>query len=268
MSLVRKHRDRIAATKLAQQALDTGSMGGFAPQAAIVVAAATTNPAAAQIQLRLTHDLRRLKDIQSIQGKIAAKREMLPEYRAWCDGLLAAARDANAGVAEEVLPTIMVWCIDTGDWPRALELARYVLRYDVPLPGRYVRAAPSLIAEEIATAALKIQTAGEAFPIDVLEEVELLVAGIDMHDEIRAKLMKAIGTEYARGADAATGPEISRQQMAGLAALRKAQDLHDRAGCRQAIQRLEKALAASAALAATSEPATTDTPTDTGATSA
>jgi len=267
MSLARQHRDRMAAAHLTQQARVSGAMGGLAPQSEIVMVS-TTDPVAAQIQLRLTHDLRRLKEIKSIKAKILAKVEMLPEYRAWCDGLLTAAHDAGAGVAEEVLPTIMVWCIDTGDWTRALELAAHVLRYDVPLPGRYQRDAASLIAEEIATAALKAQAAGDAFPLEVLEQVELLVADADMHDEIRAKLMKAIGTEYARAADAATGPAILQKLHAGLSALRTAQDLHDRSGCRMAIQRLEKAVAASAASAATSEPVTTDTPTEPGADSA
>ena len=122
MSLARQHRDRIAAAHLSQQARVSGAMGGLAPQGEIVMVS-TTDPVAAQIQLRLTHDLRRLKEIKSIKAKILAKVEMLPEYRAWCDGLLTAAHDAGAGVAEEVLPTIMVWCIDTGDWTRALELA-------------------------------------------------------------------------------------------------------------------------------------------------
>ena len=267
MSLARQHRDRMAAATLSQQALESGAMGGLAPQGEMIMLA-TTDPVAAQIQLRLTHDLRRLKEIKSIQAKILAKRDMLPAYHAWCDGLLTAAHATGAGIAEEVLPTIMVWCIDIGDWTRALELAAHVLRHDVPLPGRYQRDAASLIAEEIATAALKLQAAGDAFPIDVLEQVELLVADADMHDEIRAKLMKAIGTEHARGADAATGPAILQKLHAGLSALRKAQELHDRSGCRMAIQRLEKAVAASAASAATSDPTTTDTPTDTGAPSA
>lgn len=211
------------------------------------------DPAAAQILLRLRHDLRRLKAIQSIERKGDAKREMLPEYRAWCDEMLSLGRATPPGKqlgssgADDVLPTIMIWSIDTGDWARAIELAEHVIRFDIPLPTRYQRQAAPLIAEEFAEAALKVQARGEAFPVDVLEEVELLTAEADMHDEIRAKLMKAIGTEYARKAEAALDtPAFAEAAGRALMPLKRAQDLHGRVGVKVTIQRLEKAQAKAA----------------------
>jgi len=210
------------------------------------------DPITAQIQLRLQHDLRRLKEIKSIDSKIAAKRDMLPEYRSWCEALLKAGRatdgnDLGSAGADDVLPTIMVWCIDIGDWPRALELAAHVLRFDVALPARYNRDAATLVLEEIATAALKVQARGEAFPVDVLEAVDELTAGIDMHDEPRAKLAKALGTELMRRVDAievGTPAHLASASLA-LTMLQRAQDLHERIGVKGNIQRLQKALAAS-----------------------
>lgn len=204
------------------------------------------DPVAAQILLRLRHDLRRLKAIQSIERKVDAKREMISEYRAWCDQMLSLGRATNGNQlgssgADDVLPTIMIWSIDTGDWGRAIELAEHVLRFDIPLPSRYQRQAASLIAEEFAEAALKVQARGEAFPVDVLEEVDLLTMHDDMHDEIRAKLMKAIGTEYARAAEAAgEDPEFAEIADRALLPLKRAQDLHGRVGVKTTIQRLEK----------------------------
>ena len=216
------------------------------------------DPVTATVRLRLQHDLRRLKEIQSIQLKIAAKREMLPEYRDWIDGMLRIAREEGVAVADEVLPVIMIWSIDTGDWPRALELAAHVLRHRLPLPARYERSAPALIVEEIADVAIREQNAGRTFPLDVLEEVELLTDGDDMHDEIRAKLMKAIGVELMRAADDAA-PGSTEQRDAALRALdplRRAQTLHDRVGAKGSIKRLEKiAVAAPAAPAAPTVPA-------------
>lgn len=212
------------------------------------------DPAAAQVMLRLAHDLRRLKEIQSIERKIEVKREMLPEYRPWCEHLLEMGRMTVGDTlgscgADDVLPTMMIWAIDTGDWSFALELAAHVLRFNLPLPARYQRQAAPLIVEEVADAALKLQAAGEAFPLDVLEEVEALTAGADMHDEIRAKLMKAIGSELMRQAEEQESGAPAFGDTAGraLAHLRRAQELHDRAGAKDKIKRLEKALAASAA---------------------
>ncbi len=255
MSLARRHQARI----LAAQSATLPSRGGHAAAGMPLPAAATNSPisraaatAAAQIKLRLTHDLRRLHEIKSVEAKIAAKREMLPEYRAWCDGELEAGRMTNGnriepGAAPDVLPTIMIWSIDVADWPRALELAEHVLRFDVVLPSRYKRDAASLVVEEIAEAASKLQGKGERFPLAVLESVEALTAGVDMHDEIRAKLMKAIGVELdaaaraaADGGDDATAIELLCR---ALPALQRANDLHPRVGAKTIIKGVEKALA-------------------------
>lgn len=207
--------------------------------------------AAGQIAMRLQHDLRRLKEIKSIELKIGAKRQMLPEYAAWIDGQLTAGREAGrvaptGTVADEVLPTAMVWSIDIGDWPLALELARHVLRFGVSLPTRYERDAATLVLEEVAEAALKAQNRGDSFPLDVLSEVQELTAGIDMHDQPRAKLAKAIGTELARHASTLEpdSPAFVAAASLALGTLQRAQGLNERIGVKTEMKRLEKALAA------------------------
>ena len=238
---------------------------------AAVQLATGVDPDVAQIVLRLTHDLRRLKEIQSIERKIDAKRAMLPDYRPWCNfrlelGASAEGRELPTSGADDVLPTMMIWSIDVGDWPRALELAEHVMRFDVPLPARYRRGAAPLIAEEVATVALKAQAKGQSFPLDVLHEVDFLTGDVDMHDEIRAKLMKALGTELAREADNVAGtPEFTAAAARALEPLRRAQDLHDRVGAKMTIGRLQKAIdgvaraAADEATKAAIEAAKTDT---------
>lgn len=265
MSPARLHRERLAASAATSPATPIDAKrGGERPSpapaipdmtparvhrvAAIVAGAETApaemiaaqlggDPAAAQIQLRLVHDKRTLKDIQSIERKIDAKRQMVGEYRDWCDTIMAATREA--GIAEEVLPTMMVWSIDVADWARALELGAYVLEHDVPMPKQYQRTAPALITEEIAAAALKVQAAGDTFPLDVLEQVEALVDGIDMHDQIRAKLMKAIGAELMRGDVKAMTPDAL---TGALTYLRRAKELDGRVGVTTMVRGLEKAL--------------------------
>lgn len=248
MSLARRHRE----ATLAQQTASAPASGGGLHPAAVNRTTAAGSPAErmlAEMKLRLRHDLQRLKDIRSIRLKIAAKREMLPAYRAWCDGLLEAGRmtvgNDLSGPADDVLPTIMVWTIDTCDWPRALELAAHVLRFRISLPKRYNRDAPTLIVEQIAEEAIKLQQAGEVFPFEVLEQVEDLTRDADMFDEVRAKLNKAIGTELARTTDAVApgSPEFIIMAERTLAVLRQAQKLHDRVGVKDKIKRLEKALA-------------------------
>ncbi|MEG3182137.1 phage terminase small subunit [Sphingomonas sp. LT1P40] len=234
-SLARSHRDRALAA-------------AAATAAAITVPEADTGTpeerAAAQVRLRLQHDLRRLKDIQSIEAKIAAKREMLPNYRDWVLGLIDAAEASGEATADDILPTIMVWLIDVGEYAGALGLAKHVIRFDVPMPARYERTAPALVVEEIATAALKAQGLGQSFPLAILDDVATLTASIDMHDQISAKLFKAIGIEQMRAADDDAAEPLARATAAALAleTLRRAKAKNERVGVSDKIKRLEKLL--------------------------
>ena len=252
MSLARRHRDRILAAKTVASAPEGGA--GATPAADTLPAAGVANAspaqqAAAQIGLRLTHDLRRLKEIRSIDLKIAAKREMLPEYRPWVQGILAADAGVGTGLAAEVVPTCMVWLIDVGDYDNAISLAEFVLRHHVPMPSRYQRDAATIIVEEIADAAIKAQNSNESFSLDTLREVADLTSDCDIHDPVRAKLVKAIGIELLdRGADAPAEdakPVLER----ALASLTEAQRLHDRIGVKDKIKRATKLLAAITAAA-------------------
>lgn len=224
----------------------TSAVASALPGDMIDATGASGDPVAATIALRLSHDLRRLKQIQSLELKIAAKREMIGEYRAWCDAILASERANVRGIAAEVLPTMMVWSIDIGDWPRALELANHVIGCEVALPSRYQRSAPALVAEDIADAAAKLQLTDTAFPLDVLIAVEELVAPpIDMHDQIRAKLMKAIGVEMQRQAEQVTGAEaVIAAAESALVPLRRAQALDSRVGTKDRVKKLERTIKA------------------------
>lgn len=247
MSLARRHRDRVLAAQTVASAPDGGAAVAPAAAALPAAGAARASPAdraAAETGLRLTHDLRRLKEIRSIDLKIAAKREMLPHYRDWIAGLIEADGGVGTGIAAEVLPTCMVWMIDVGEHAEALELAEFVLRHRVEMPARYQRDAGTVVLEEIAEAALKMQAAGEAFPLDILDRVEALTEGLDMHDQARAKLLKAIGVEQLRAAEDMEAVGSAPALTAALETLKEAQRLHDRVGVKDRIKRADKLLQA------------------------
>ncbi|RSV17016.1 terminase [Sphingomonas sp. ABOLF] len=246
MSLARRHQARILAAQAATLPHGGGTATAGSPAVAHPSVDRAASAAAAQIAMRLAHDLRRLKAIKAISLKIAAKREMLPEYAPWVEGLLTGAAQAGAGASGDVLPTIMIWKIDVGDYAGALPLAEHVLRHNVALPQRYERDAATLVTELIAEAAIKAQTAGEPFDLTVLERVEAMIDGIDMHDQVRAKLMKAIGSELDRTAsNPANAPAYTLATLQrSRAALMEAQSLHDRIGVKSILRGVEKRLAA------------------------
>lgn len=249
MSLARRKRDRIlaaqtvtAATAPVQGAAATPAAGP--PTAAGVKADTPADRAAAQIVLRLTHDLRRLKEIRSIDRKIEAKREMLPEYKAWVDGVVMADAGVGAGLAADVVPTYMVWLIDVGRFMDALDLVPFLLRHRVEMPKRYERDVATIVVEEIADAAAKAQNAGEAFPLEILDRVAELTDGHDIHDQVRAKLLKASGIEHLRAAEDMPAGESPAALQIALTDLREAQRLHDRIGVKDRIKRADKLLTA------------------------
>lgn len=270
MTPARQHRERMAALAAAAdpKPVVSSGEGGYSPSinaerspaqiyreraaaTAIVLAPHTATSAedrtSAQIVLRLTHDLRRLKEIRQRDRKSAAKAEMLPEYAAWIEGTLAADAGVGTGIASEVMPTCMVWMIDVGDYSRALDLGEFLLRHHVPMPARYQRDTVTVIMEEIADAALKAQNIGGSFPLEILDRVDELTVGLDIHDEVRAKLLKAIGVEQLRAAEDLPAEESQAALLATITTLRTAQGHHERIGVKDRIKRAEKLLSAVAA---------------------
>lgn len=196
---------------------------------------------------KLATDKRRLKSIQSIERKIDVKREVLPEYAAYVAGAL----DGGRGAQDDVLMTVMIWRIDAGDFPGALDIARYALPHGLTLPDQYERSAAAALAEEFADAALASMRNGSSFVADLLVEIAQLTELADMHDQIRAKLYKAIGLTIAPSAALAGGPlrgAERAQAESALDHLRRALALDARSGVKQNIARLETALSDAAAV--------------------
>lgn len=249
MSLVRRHRERMAARLAAATAGSAIVASAVTPAAAsgdLPAGGAARDPAAAQMRMRHTLDLRRLKEIKSVRAKIEAKREMLPEYAAWVEGWLKALEENGVAAPDEIVSTVMVWKIDTGDYAGALELADPLIDQGIALPARYARDTATLVVEEIAEAALTALTKGETFDLSILQQTEWLTQNADMHDEVKAKLFKAIGLEFVRRADLEADPnEKMVLQTNARQALVKARDLHERVGVKKDIDKLDRALRAS-----------------------
>lgn len=197
---------------------------------------------------KLATDKRRLKAIQSIERKVDVKREVLPEYTSYVDGALEGGR----GAQDDVLMTVMIWRIDVGDYPGALAIARYALRHRLTLPDQYERSTAAALAEEFADAAFAAIRDGGTFDVEQLVEIERLTEDADMHDQIRAKLHKAIGLAIAPASALAgetPGSGDRDRARCALDNLRRALALDARSGVKQNIARLEAALGDAAGIA-------------------
>jgi tetratricopeptide (TPR) repeat protein len=174
---------------------------------------------------------RTLKNIKSIQAKIEKKRELLPDFMPYINGVLSEGK----GAKDDVLMTMMVWCIDVGDYEKAMEIGAYAVKHNIDTPDQYERDTVSILAEEIAEG-VKLQLAKEDADADALANVMAravaIVGDADMHDEIKAKVHKSYG--YALRA--AEDPEGALEQ------LKQALTLNERIGVKQDIQQLERQL--------------------------
>lgn len=176
--------------------------------------------------MQLAEHRRTLKGIQSIERKIDAKRTMLATYKPWIDGLLAADR----GGQDDVLVTVTLWHLDTGDLAGALPMADYVIRHKLSTPDQYERTAPTLIAEEVADTAIKLQEAGTGPDLFLLISYLKLLQDCDIFDQVRAKLHKAVGRAYL----AEGGKEPAAEHY------RRALELHDKVGIKKELEVLER----------------------------
>ncbi|QTN40905.1 phage terminase small subunit [Marinobacter salsuginis] len=213
-SPARKHFDRARAKAEASQATPARPQGDAYElhKAAIV------------------EDIRRLSDIQSIERKIEAKRELLPNYESYVQGVL----EGGKGQQDDVLMTLMVWYLDVGDLKTGLDIAEYAVNHELETPDRYDRKTANLVAEEVADFALKLPD-GDESKGQVLEQLHRTVeyfADADMHDQVKAKLFKALGYLERDAGDKETA----------LLSLKRALELNDRIGVKKDIQALEKEL--------------------------
>ncbi len=181
---------------------------------------------------KLAEDRRRLHAAQSIERRAEIKRLLLPEYGPWIAGVL----DGDHGIQDDVFMTVLVWLIDVGDFPAALQLAAYALRHKLTLPDQYKRTLGCLLAEEFAEMALRAQVAQAPMDTESLITLSELVALEDMPDEVRAKLHKAIGYAMIQGKPG------EQEQNSALVHLRRALQLHDKCGVKRDIELIERAM--------------------------
>lgn len=179
------------------------------------------------MQMALVEDRRRLHDIQSIERKIEVKAELLPNYQPYIDGVL----EAGQGAQDDVLMTLMIWHLDVADIERGLTIATYALQHGLETPDQHKRTTATLVAEEIADHYLRLNDNLHDNALALLEQTEALTRDHDMHDQVRAKLFKALG-QAQRDSDPATA----------LVSLKRALELNDKVGVKKDIERLEREL--------------------------
>lgn len=242
-SLARRHRERVSAALLAN-AFGTVLTAGIAP------AIDQANPSANDYRALLAslhEDIRQISDIHSHDARKPLKLEKSATYRTWVEGALAAG-DAGEATQDEIVAEMLVWAVDTADYDWALKIAAHMLAHGVSMPERFPSASvAAFIANKISEAAL---VAGADVSLTVLQSVNALTSGHDMHDDKRAKVMKAMSRAFAKTAEAydaaadnAVAGGKSGLTAAALDCATRALELDKNAGVKKDIEQLTRKLA-------------------------
>jgi hypothetical protein len=198
-----------------------------------------------QMLHRLRVDRNRLKGIQNKKIKAVVKREILPNYQGWIDGVLA----SDSGQADLVFTTVMLWNIDAGNIAEALRLGEYAIRHKLSMGDNFDRTPAVVLVDEISDPVLAHFKAGQAdAPVsaDLLKGLDGLTANEDVPEPVRAKLWKAIGYTLRTSADT---------QVEALDYLRKAIAEFSDIGVKRDIENLERLVKAAAAVSGESDSA-------------
>lgn len=181
-----------------------------------------------QMLVKLAADRRTLSQIHSRERKAEKKRELLPFYLPWVTGVL----ETGTGAQDDILMTVLLWRLDAGDIPGAIEIARYALRFGLSMPDGHARTAPYMLAEEVALAALRARVASQPVDVQPLLTVIEMTRTADMPDEVRARLHKVAGLVLR---DAGLLTEA-------MTHLQRAIQLDDSCGVKKDIERLGREL--------------------------
>ena len=221
MNLARQHFQKHQAKEAAEKAAEFGAMQDMT---------------AYELQMmQLNNDRQRLKQIQAKDAKVVLKTALLPNYLPYIEGIL----EADKSIQDEVFMTILVWCIDVGDYAKALELAEFALRHNMIMPDAFKRNTATYVVETIAEVYLKQLKTNAIVDISVLEQVENLIlnpdldpAVLDMPHQAKAKLYVALGKAQVKSIQSKDEPSDADLAIAQSAKvyLSKAYELDDKSG--------------------------------------
>lgn len=214
LSPARRHR---LAVKAALEAAKADEFGGVRQDASVY-----------QLQLaELKNDIHVLRSIQSQSERAKVKAQLIPKHMPYIQGVIDSGFKVDQ---DEVITTVMIWCFDCAEFKVGLALAEYALQHNLSMPDSYSRNTATIVAEEIGNAARIAYKSSEVFDVDVLEKAHKITTSFDMPDEVRAKLLVALGRTYLQ------------RELYPLAVffLKAAIAKHENCGGKQDLQKAEK----------------------------
>ncbi|WP_432786964.1 hypothetical protein AAEX37_01026 [Oligella sp. MSHR50489EDL] len=208
------HYLKVTSAKEAALAADFETMDGFSNYELMLI--------------KLNSDRRRLRDIQSMSRKAEVKKEILPDYDTYVEGVLSGGK----GVQDEMIVQLLIWSLDADDLERALPMIEYAVAHNMALPDSYNRNLATAVVDEFVASVLRMHQATDSYPLNEIERIKALTADKDMPDEALAKLYKVAGEAH----------EAENLLDEALKNYVRAYELNSRVGVKTQMNRLKKEL--------------------------
>ncbi|KAF0092733.1 MAG: phage P2 small terminase subunit gpM-like protein [Hyphomonadaceae bacterium] len=178
------------------------------------------------LMAELQQDLHEISALASQELKSVEKAVRAPKYDVHIDAAIAA--------------------MDEND--RALQMGEYVIKFGLQMPPKFERTPQAFITESLADLAINAQVTKIEFPLPPLQKCEQVMEGLDMPDQTRAKLHKALGYGFQNLADKIEKKEVETEVAGGLIAAKqealrhfqRAFELDKFIGIKKEIERLQR----------------------------
>lgn len=181
------------------------------------------------LQKQYQQDKAFIKNLASIQDKIAYKAQILPRYQDWINSVIAS---GDISPNDSITPTLLIWQIDSGALNAAMPFAQFALDKNLDSSDDYQRNMATIIIEEYAEQIAQ----GTAIEPDNLHTlIDWATAKQDnrhrynIPDPVRAKLLKVAAEQI----------EDNEPQHA-IALYEQALAYHEKAGCKKQLEALKK----------------------------
>lgn len=170
-------------------------------------------------------DLNRMSHIRSRQRRNQFKRDLIPTYQPWINEQMQS--ESVSAKRQRMFVWLLLWRVDAGDWMGALDMLPFAFAHGMQAPQDFSRTLAEAVTEQIIDGVVNQKQ--EAEQVGLLNDLQRMIAGKDITDEISAKLHKCLGVAYL----------VSEPQKA-LGLFEQAIKLNPRAGVRRLIDKLNK----------------------------
>lgn len=197
----------------------------------------SNNPVLLDLETQLRADQAELKSIISVSHKHFAKKDKVPKYWHYVSSIIS----KDVAINDNIVRIMLVWSADAMLFDEFIQIARYMVKFNIPMPGGFTVPLTTFITDSAKTMiAHEENEQFKAITATKAEEIYQIVNAIEApemkpYDQSYAKFLKELGRKVE-----------ALQSKSGLTRAKgyyeEALSLDSNIGVKQDLKRIEKQL--------------------------